>query len=201
MALTNVDYKLTLTSAYSETSETFQNVFWYKASSTSGTALDLCENWVTDVAPAIADIISSDTLLLEIESYNLVDDTDFASMSVTLAGTRPGVSMNAWDSWGFRYLRPQRGMHNGSKRFGSVAIADVANGVGDPTIVGLCAALAVVLESTFPNPGLVFYSPCVVKTVEVPNSTGDGTHYEPDTLLVCTDVSFTGLTTQNTRKR
>lgn len=200
MALTNVDYRLTMFSIYSETSEVFQNVFWYKASGTAATAEDLWITFEDSIPGEIANVLSSDTTIVEAEVINLADVTDFYAAGMSQAGLRGANSVSAYNAWGFKYTRPQRGMNNGSKRFGALSNDDLVNGFPTATVAGLLAALATTLQTPLVQ-GLLTYSPCCVKTIEVPNSSGSGTHYEPDSLFICNDVQFVRATTQNTRKR
>jgi len=201
MALTNVDYKLVLTGVYDqETANPIQNVFWYKADAAAGSAQDLATVFISELLVNIASIVDSAMLYTTVEVINLVDLQDFTIASTGVPGARNGNVANRWDSWGFQYLRPIRGMNNGSKRFGPITTSDYTNQVATSGMLVTLDLVSDALEVPLVGATDVTYAPCCVKTVKVANENGNGKfHYEPADLFICNSVAYVGVTHQDSR--
>lgn len=201
MALTNADYKLTLTGFFEgETANPIENVFWWKADQAGGTAQDLATQFVNTIVPEIAKIVAEGMVFSQVEVINLVDLQDFTIATFGVAGLRSAFVANRWDAFAFQYLRPIRGMNNGSKRFGPIAKADYEN---QQAVTSLGVTLDLVsdaLESGLEANLDVTYLPACVKTHLVANQNGNGKfHYEPLDLFVCNSVAYQGVSHQDSR--
>lgn len=202
MALTDRDYSLTLRGAIDgNTDNPFENKFWFQSDDGTGDAIDLAEAFRDARLLLVANICSSQINFYQIEVINLVNLSDFATIAVNQDGTRLSNVQNYNSAWGFTYLRPIRGIHNGSKRFGPVALGDAVNQQPASDILSDLADLAVALETQLASGTDHNYDPCVVKTVKVPLSSNPAKFkYVPDTLYVCSSVFFAGLSHQDSRE-
>lgn len=201
MALTDQDFKLVLTGYWEDDLDNpIQNQFWYKADSANGSAPNLAVTFATAIVPTIALILSSSFQFTTIEVINLVDLQDFTTADINIDGERASNVVTLKDAWGFRFLRPRRGMHDGSKRFGPIAIGDVVNKAPITSLLVTLDNVSDTLQAQLASESpAVNYDPCCVKMVKVQNASNAKFHYEPEDLFICNSVSFTGVSHQDTR--
>lgn len=200
MALSNLDYRLVTTGYLDDDFDNpIQNQFWYKASA-AGTAQELATQFNAVMIPALASVVTARLVFTTVEVVNLVDLQDFTILSTGVPGDRGIVIQNRWDAWSFQYLRPIRGMNNGSKRLGPIATFDYNDEVAD---VGFGVTLDLAsdaMESPIPTFGGPAYWPCCVKTAKVANENGNGKfHYVPADLYICNSVAYQRVSHQDSR--
>lgn len=198
---TNLDYKLVVTAYLDQDIDNpIQNQFWYKASSADAHAGELATVFNANVVPGLARVVTSSLVFTTIEITNLVDLQDFTTMSLGTPGERTSTYTNRWDAWAFQFLRPIRGMNNGSKRLGPIATLDYSKEVPVSSMLQLLDETSDDMEAPLPTLGGATYSPCCVKTIKVANANGNGKfHYEPDELYICNSVAFQRVAHQDSR--
>lgn len=173
------------------------NVFAYTNTLGNGNAAHLMGLFDTLVKPKIHAIMSNLSAITLLQCYNLDNVLDFGQLATTGAGGVAGDVLPPFSAWSFAYLRQDRTINDGSKRFGLIpeslwsgtalqsgAVTDV------PTLV---TQLAAVLAG-----GGIEYTPRIWRRAGFygPLSTPF-----PDTFYAITGVQFKGVGSQNTRKR
>lgn len=199
--LTVNDYRLVLTGYLdSDFDNPIQNQFWYKAVGGTGSAPGLATTFNANIVPAVASLVTSRLVFTTIEVVNLVDLQDFTILSTGVPGDRGIILSNRWDCWAFQYLRPIRGMNNGSKRFGPISATDYSNEEADAGFLVDLDLASDAFETPLASLGGVSYAPCCVKTEKVPNENGNGKfHYDPIDLFICNSVAYQRVSHQDSR--
>lgn len=201
MAITNIDFRLTLTGTYAFE---WKSVFWFRKQSAHAAldALNLYTAFEASVCPIILGVMNSTCTINSIEVVNLVDLADYHAGGVSpnagaITSTSPAPTFVAY---GLRYNRSTRQGRHGYKRFPGVCEELVS--FGSTTISGaLVAAMAALtagLDNDVTNGGATF-RPMIPyrQLVTLPDDTEQ---YVLTDLFQISSVEFFGLTTQNTRK-
>lgn len=200
-------YMVKLHQLYGE--KDMSNVFFYRASTGTGTAQELLDAFTTDVLPAVNAIQENDVIdnrLLQVQ--HLFDLEDFVDDSITGGGVRAGGgSMPSFVAVNYTLRLNTRAVRPGKKRFSGIGEDYVTQGViVDATYLGFIQALKGVLGDDIVGASAT-YRPCVVKRIFVPATEDTKEHYRlPEDVgeLVYGDVQTvlvnTTVTTQNSRK-
>lgn len=174
------------------------NVFVYEQISGSGTAQDLLSAWGDDVYGEIVNILAEAWNFGGCECINLDDPTDFGSLSTSVNGQRTGDPMPPFVAASFIYRRTSRAFNNGGKRFGPISEADVTAGIPTTTYNGLLQACADALEWIVEDtPTLSQWRPVIWRR---PGTYASGVVAAPGLFNIISDVDFTAISSQNTRK-
>lgn len=169
------------------------NVFHYKSFVAVTDELnELLNKFESDVVPAIADILNPVSYIVLLEALEL-NGTGYASKTLAVPGTRTGNFDPAFAAWGFRYQRKNQGERSGAKRFGWITDTDFNAGAPIAGLVSAANALADVLEAPIMEGILETWFPVIGVRPIAPATTW--TYHD------ISGVVFTGITTQNTRKR
>ena len=173
------------------------NVFGYKSFVPVTDELnEFLDRFEADVVPDIAAILNPVTYITLLEAYEL-NGTGYASKTLAVAGGRTGSFDPAFASWGFRYQRKNQGERSGAKRFGWITDTDYASGAPAAGLVALANTLAGTLEAPIMEGVIETWFPVILERPEYED-------HVPTTSWASHDISgvvFTGVTTQNTRKR
>lgn len=169
------------------------NVFHYRSFvAVTNELQEILNKFASDVVPAIASIINPVTYISLLEAFEL-NGTGYASKAVSVPGTRTGSFDPAFTAWGFRYQRKNQGERSGAKRFGWTTDTDYASGAPLAGLVTAANALAVILGNPIMEGIIETWFP-VIGVRPKPPATAWTSHD-------ISGVVFTGITTQNTRKR
>jgi hypothetical protein len=169
------------------------NVFGYKSFVAVADELnEFLTQFHTQVAPKIVDVMNDATFITYYEAFEL-NGTGYANKSVVVQGTRAGNYEPDFVTWGFRYQRKFQGDRSGAKRFGWVADADVSNGIATGSIVAKLATLATALNAPIMEGIVETWFPVILERPKNPS--------DPWASHDVSAVLYTGVTTQNTRKR
>lgn len=199
MALTDRDYALILRTTAKGIE--CKNTFWYKTS-ISTTALNLSEKWEGQVLGDIRGVLSSDVTFVDLYTYNLVDEEDFATYDLGgVQGLKGADSLPIFCGWYFRYIRTSRQIHDGRKTFAGIAETDVIDGVATGLVAADLDATATTLATPLDLGFSAIATPCIAQTEEYTNPENGKTYRRPVTLIGITDVQYVKVSTQNSRKR
>lgn len=156
------------------------------------TALRVAEEFRDQILPEIIPTQVATQTYTSIECIDAMDDANFATLSVSTAGTRAGTQMAAFIVWSMRLLRSSRDMRSGWKRFSGLTEEDVSGGaftaaylallntqaplIADNILVDLADLLPIVLRDR-PTPNDPLIDPddpttwryTLVESVSVPN--------------------------------
>ena len=179
-----------------QTMNPFYNMFGYQSFLTvTDEIVELMNNFESGVIPKIIDVLHTSMEIVEADVTNL-DDGGFYSRgfaSTLYTGTRTGDAMPDFVAWGFKYLRAVSGGRAGGKRFGSISEADVLAGIASGAVITNLNALASQLGSALRLGIVDTWFPVIMQK---PATVGD-----PWTPHALSSVTYTGVTTQNSRKR
>lgn len=201
MAITDIDFKLTVNGVYAFP---WASVFWYRkqAAHAAVDAFNLYEAFRVATLPIILGVMNPTSDVLNIEVINLTDPTDYhvgvpVSHLGGLASTSPAPTFVAY---GIRLNRASRAGRHGYKRFVGVAEEQVAYGstVLSGALVAAMAALTAGLDNIITSGGASFRP--MIPHRQLVTFPDDSERYLLDDLLPISSVEFYGLTTQNTRK-
>jgi len=204
MSITNRDFRLTLTGDYD--GQQVVNVFYYRKATTGvvGDANRLSAAFQEDVLPHILDISNSFVTYRNITVVNLALMEDFDSDSPTglvgeITSTQPGPRFLAY---GFRYHRTTRQGRDGSKRFVGVS-EELVDGSGMDYTGALTTAIPGcwgALQAGISALGADF-NPMIPYRELTIYPTPPTNRYILTELFAAANVTYSGLTTQNSRKR
>lgn len=173
------------------------NTFAYECTLGNGQAAHLNGVFDAVVPVALKVILSNLCMISEYNTINLDDNTDFAVTAATQTGTSTGDVLPPFAAWSFRYLRRDRTINDGSKRFGLVPeqlwTGTTQAGVALTQIPIINTALAQVIAA-----GGIEYTPRIWRRQ---GFYGAGATPFPDTFYPINGVTFVGMGSQNTRKR
>ena len=182
----------------SQGAQLLKNVFHYLVSGETGgpsTAIELRQDFHTDVLPAILDTVAEDYHATRITVTNIGTPADFNDFSISPSddGTRLGQGIAGTICWSFRLNRVFPGQRSGWKRFSGISESDVFGATADAgvlTALSDCAdALALAIDATNAE-----YSPAVVSRPIVLGVT-------PLVYYIFTSAAYAGVGTQVSRKR
>lgn len=185
------------------------NIFFYRASTGTGTATDLMEVFRDDVLPLINQIQVLPTVtnrLLQVQ--HLFDLEDFVDDSLTGGGGFGGVNaMPSFVALNYTLRLDTRAVRPGKKRFSGLPEEVISLGViGDAGMLTKVNALRAQLGAVLVGVG-ASYTPCVVKRVLVEGGEGEEDTYRLPVTIgelvygnVTTVLVNTTVTTQNSRK-
>lgn len=173
------------------------NVFGYKSFVAVTDELnEFLNKFASDIAPSIAAILNPVSYITLLEAFEC-NGAGYASKTIALPGTRTGTYDPAFSAWGFRYQRKNQGERSGAKRFGWTTDSDFNSGAPISTLVTAANALAVKLQNPIQEGILDTWFPVILKRPKYVN-------HVPTTAWSSHDLSgvtFTGITTQSSRKR
>jgi len=168
------------------------NVFHYEQTVGADTAASaLFVAFRDEVVANLAPIISNTLEITTVSVASLPNPTDFYTDYVYEPGTRVTDMSTAFLAWGFQYLSARSDARSGSKRFCGVAEGDQSNGQPSVNALILLTLLGSKLAATISSGGKSF------KPVILGVRSG-GVTLEKNPI---SGVSFTRVTTQNTRKK
>lgn len=204
MSLSNRDFRLTLTGTYS--GQQIVNVFYYQKATTGvvGDANRLNAAFQEDVLPRILAISNTFVTYQNITVVNLalMEDFDSDSPQGLVGEVTTGQPGSKFVAYGFRYHRTTRLGRDGSKRFAGTA-EDLLDGSGltytgalTTAIPGLFGALGAGISALGAD-----FNPMIPHRELVQYPTPPMERYELMSLFSCSNVTYSGLTTQNSRKR
>jgi hypothetical protein len=171
------------------------NVYGYRSNiAVLNEAVELLNAFVAQLLPLIIAVQTATTYHATLESYEL-NGTGFSTRTLTTAnqGTRNNDYETKFVAWGFKLLRANLGDRSGAKRIGLVADMDVSLGAPVAGMNTALSALAVGMGIPL-KVGLIDTWFPVILERPTPPSTVWADH--PSNGAV-----FTGVTSQNTRKR
>jgi len=172
------------------------NVYWYEGAA-GGVATDLGNAFLADVMPDILAIqhtgVNHERIV--VEAFDSI--VDFAEITVSAAGTGAGaLSMAAFIAWGFRLERTTKLTRHGQKRIAGANENWVINEGIDPSVVALFDAAETALAQSVSLVG-GDYVPVIMERQLNPITN----QYElTGATNLVSSATFTGLTTQNSRK-
>lgn len=192
-------YVLTLKGQWQSPATQISNVFAYKQISATGNNERLFEAFVSDVLPAILDVLSEATIFTAIDVVNMETLADFGTYGLTAQeGVDTGDSMPPFVTWEFEYLRTTRAINNGRKAIGIMAESRVLNGEATADIQPFLEALAVAFETNLTNSiDTSIYSPQLWRR---PGTYSSGAVAAPGVFWDIAGVEYRRVSTQNTRK-
>lgn len=204
MPITNFDFFLTLSGTC--LGQEVQHGFYYHANGVNPpTALQVASAFSDQVLPEILNVVNQTVDYNTIEVINLDDLGDF-NLTAIVDGQGNVTSTSIappFVAYGFAYGRTTRLGRNGSKRFPGVS-EEFTNHDGsslaaplDTAIPALVTALRTQLEIL----GQQAYPMIPYRIPHAPDAQHPNTWYTLENLLGVSGVQFTGLTTQNSRKR
>lgn len=204
MPISTTDFQITLFQDYQ--GQACQNVFFYRKTTPHavGDAQVLWAAFNTDVMNPLSLVQNTVVTYTGLSVINLADLSDYWSADPT-AGTGAINSTSIaprFVAYGFRYNRTTRAGRHGSKRFVGVAEELVAGGsttLTSPLDVRV-PALSAVLGGSINDGGLTFTPMIPRREIDPDPPLGEEDYVLVD-LLPVASVQFTGLTTQNSRKR
>lgn len=186
-------YRLTLFS--NMYGQEMTNVFHYADPLGTGSAEDLASAFDTLHLAAIKLAVSSEVSFSRVDVINYGDTSDFHSMPVTGTGTMSGAAMPSYVAVSLQYIRSDRAVRNGFKRFAGVLEGDTIDNDLLASSVTRYTNLALVLEDDLIS-GSNVYAPVILRTAKAP-ATGN---YFPVESYSINGVVVKGLTTQTSRK-
>jgi len=186
-------YQLKLHSTFS--GQECLNVFYYASSgSGDGNCADLNDAFIAHVLGAIAATLSDLLSFTLVESFNIDTVGDFAETAVAVSGARGGDAMPPFVATGFKFLRADRTIRNGAKRFAGVSEADSDDGITRVAgYVTTSNAAAVAMENILTG-ALDSSTPILFHKTNPPGTPLAGSAH------VLNGVVWERFTSQNTRK-
>lgn len=187
------------------------NVWFYRdelgTPSPDDAAEVIATEFVSDVIPSMADVLSVEATISEIEVTNLFDAAQLYVLPLAVVGTGAGDVCPPFTALSMRTSRVRRDIRRGQKRFGPISEGLVTDGVLDPAGLPLLQPLADAMENNL-DPAAVetLYQPIIVKRIAYTTPSGNTAYRLPETLAeleyFLTDTwEIVGVTTQNSRKR
>lgn len=204
MPISNRDFRLTLTGVYS--GQQIVNVFYYRKATTGvvGDANRLSQAFQEDVLPRILAVSNSFVTYQNITAVNLalMEDFDSDSPQGLVGEIVTGQPGSKFVAYGFRYHRTTRQGRDGSKRFAGTA-EDLLDGSGltytgalTTAIPGLWGALGAGISALGAD-----FNPMIPYRVKAAFTEQPVFRYILEDLFAVSNVTYSGLTTQNSRKR
>lgn len=175
------------------------NVFAYECTSGSPTANDLFLAFDSNIVPEILDIMAVTGRITNIDILNLDDVGDFDYNAVLETGTFTGDTLPLFTGFAFTYNRATRGNHNGRKTFAPIAEQAITNGVANGTVTSFLSAVAIKLGALLSGSS-ADYTPKIWRRAGTYKVAGVPTVF-PDTFYGISGVTYTRVSTQNSRKR
>lgn len=177
------------------------NVYYYRFILLTGSANEcetLATRWIAEVLPSILAVQSSQTYHLGVSVRNLSNNIDFHDELINTPGgvtATTEASSPSFVAINFKLQRETLDTRNGSKRISGLAEAGVnANGFSFPS-AGVRTNIENALAADVTLDTVARFEPVIVKRPIVPPV---GTSYVYSSIG---GAVYTGLTTQNTRKR
>lgn len=176
---------------------TFVNVFGYRSNlAVINEEFELWTAFDGYMRAGIVGVLHEDAQLFAIDVIEL-NGTRFYSAPVgsPAVGLRTGDKLPRFVAWKFRLNRTVRHKHHGAKRLGPISESDITDGIAN-------AGVGTALTTFGDRYGAALYVGAIATwfpvILERPLA-GDATHTWHDHASV--GAEFTGVTTQNTRKR
>lgn len=171
------------------------NVFHYADPLGTGTAEDLANIFSTVHLAAIQLAVSGDVSFTRIDVINYVNTGDFYSLPISETGTVSGSTMPSYIAASLQYIRSDRSVRNGFKRFAGVMEGDTIDNDLSSTAITRYTNLALVLEDPLIS-GSNVYDPVILRS-EKSLATGN---YFPVESYSINGITVKGMTTQVSRK-
>jgi hypothetical protein len=172
--------------------ETVNTTYW--GGSAPATSLsDLETGFVDTVVNAIQLLVSDQWAMIGATVTHVKGGTDFFETPDSHLGSIGGDCLPPYAAWGFRIIRGGVGERNGYQRFAGVAESTQVN--GEPTSAGLSKANAVAaaLNAAITD-GTTDYG-LLIRREQI-----HGSHLSEPQYYSISSVSFSAITTQNSRK-
>lgn len=172
------------------------NVYYYQQLSTTlGNAQNLVESFIGNVFPELIACQNVGLTHIVVTAINLDDPTDFGLVVPTsdFTGLQTGAGAPPFVCAAFRYNRASRAVRNGQKRIGGQSEISQGDGVIDSEDLHLYTDLATQLGNHIGDGAGTEYKPVIMRKTVIAGVT---TYTEFD----LTSVTFTRISTQNTRK-
>lgn len=170
------------------------NVFYYENLIVGGSAATLNGAFVDELLPLILDVVNVAQEVVNMESINLYDETDFHVSIYASGGNRVGTYLPAFVGYAFRLNRASRALRNGRKTFAGVTEEDI-EAAGEPVVAfqPVLDALAVGLSAELTDPvnGSV-WRPRIVRLDPVTGL--------PQITIGLSSAQFVRVSSQNSRK-
>lgn len=181
------------------TTNPFYTVMPYVNEDAGGSADDLIDVFLTDVAPQIQAVMTNKYKINRFSAINLDNFEDFAENETDLIGGVNADTLPMWDTWKFKYVRPTRAINNGSRAIPAVPESywrDLGlEGDGATAVAALASALeAILVESSHS------YTPAIWRRAGTYDVAGVPTVF-PHTFYRVSQVVFAGVGHQLTRQR
>jgi len=173
----------------------YNSFFFADTGSVPGSAVDLANNFVSDVLPEILAIQNHGVTGVRVDTFGIQGAVDFASVAtIDTVGAVSGDGLPTYAAWAFRLNRTDRRMRNGYKRFVGVSESSQVNGVRAAGFDVTLDALAADLFSGISGSDGAVYSICLqqVRKNHLP--------VIPNNYWECGGVEYVNISTQNTRK-
>lgn len=184
-----------LTHVQSYLGEACTNRYFYRSSlpDATGSIDELLTEFRDTMVPIINEVQSADVNNVKLEAFTL-EGISFSSLNLTGSGGRVGASVASWMALSYKLQRSTRQVRSGGKRYCGLIEEVVAGNAlfPDPTYEGFVNDLAEALDDALITTSGTFV-PVLVKFDPA----------NPGTVLVdeiIASASFTGLSTQNSRK-
>jgi len=199
MAVTNLDYYLTSKWIDSLGIE-FLNTYYYRMNAGTPSAESLCRAFENLVSAAVGEIMSEEMNAVEITAYNLVNTTDFFTLTDFNEGQRTGEAMPSFVALNFTIQRSDRSFRNSAKRYGRLPESGVNGNAVAAGLETYVQGLLTVLNGDIGWMGTVFQL-MMPKRVLTPNpNPPPALHYVLSDLSQPSGVGYPTVSTQNSRK-
>lgn len=141
------------------------NIYHYESSDPAASAFELCEAFEAMVIPQLQQCQSGTCYHVLVSAKNLVDVTDFYTLSLgpAWAGVVGGDPLPTSNCVSIRLNRGTSAVKNGWKRIGGLAEGQIQGNVIASTFLGDFNALAVILGSPISSTSGVVFAPRIAR--------------------------------------
>lgn len=180
---------------YTYLNQEMMNVYFYYQLNGSSGAGQLAGVWADQILMAVLNTQVETCIHHTLEVINVDDLNDFYVLPLTgtVEGSQTGEGLPAYNAWGFTLNRASRLTRSGFKRIGGVAENNQGNGIPNAPALANLDALAALLSVDLVQGGDEW-------TLAIPVIGPPPGNDPPATGFIST-VTFTRMTTQNSRKR
>ncbi len=180
---------------YTYYNQEMMNVYFFYQAEGSGKAQELATAFEELALLSILNLQVSAVVHTSLEVINVDDLNDFVVHPLTTAneGSRTGDGLPAFNAWGFTLNRATRSHRSGHKRIAGVSETDTSAGNPASAIEANLTAYCTTFSEDISYEGDVYT--LVIPIIGAPPGN------DPPATGFISSVTFTRLTTQNSRKR
>lgn len=135
-----------LTHKYAAFGKNMHNVYHVERANAGEVAQDVNDAFANSILPVIRLLQPSAFNNIELVTFNLGDETDFHTQTISAPGLRAGTTNEpSFVAAGVRFPTLNRAVHSGQKRFAGLMEFDITDGVIEAVAIGLVEDIADVL--------------------------------------------------------